>query len=688
MKLLSISLGNFRQFYGQTPEIILAKADDRNITMIHGNNGAGKTALLNAFTWVLYEKFTAAFASPDQLINRRALEEAKVGAQVDCWVEIGFEHDGKRYRAKRQLTAKKRKTSLDLGKSELILLAAGDDGRWAALSAPQVPEDAINRILPKSLHQYFFFDGERIEQIVRSHNRAEVAEATKKLLGVEVLDRAIKHLTNARKTLEQELEGIGDAETKSLLAQKRELTQELEQRSERQAEIEQELAYQAELKQQYSQRLRDLSEVEQLQRQRETLEAQEQELRDRLQQSKSDLKRLISTQAYTVLLPNVTAQLRALVREREDRGELPADIKQKFVQDLLSRQRCICGTELLPDSDACHQVSGWLARAGLADVEAAIYRMEAQVNEIDRQAERFWQATDREQAAITKLKQALSNIEDELEDIREQLRKNPSEDIRQLQDQWDKAERRMENLQVEKGTMQQQIKDRQLEIDRLAKQIKESKLKEGKQKLAQRRIAAAQDAVDRLLQVKTNQDTLFRQQLQQRVEHIFGQIAFKAYVPRLSEKYELSLVETIGDQEVPVAASTGENQILSLSFIGSIIDRVREWSKAGLVMGPDSSTFPLVMDSPFGSLDEVYRRHVAKLIPELANQLIVLVTKTQWRGEVADEMQSRIGREYVLVYNSPKPDCEPDAIVLHGDSYPLVRQSPNGFEYTEIVEVG
>ena len=137
-----------------------------------------------------------------------------------------------------------------------------------------------------------------------------------------------------------------------------------------------------------------------------------------------------------------------------------------------------------------------------------------------------------------------------------------------------------------------------------------------------------------------------------------------------------------------MAASTGENQILSLSFIGSIIDRVREWSKAGLVMGPDSSTFPLVMDSPFGSLDEVYRRHVAKLIPELANQLIVLVTKTQWRGEVADEMQSRIGREYVLVYNSPKPDCEPDAIVLHGDSYPLVRQSPNGFEYTEIVEVG
>ncbi|MDY7023230.1 MAG: ATP-binding protein, partial [Cyanobacteriota bacterium] len=105
------------------------------------------------------------------------------------------------------------------------------------------------------------------------------------------------------------------------------------------------------------------------------------------------------------------------------------------------------------------------------------------------------------------------------------------------------------------------------------------------------------------------------------------------------------------------------------------------------LMGPDSSTFPIVMDSPFGSLDEIYRRQIAKIIPELANQLIVLVTKTQWRGEVAQEMEKRIGREYILSYNSPKADCEEDAIERGGVRYPLVKQSPNSFEYTEIVEV-
>jgi DNA sulfur modification protein DndD len=212
-------------------------------------------------------------------------------------------------------------------------------------------------------------------------------------------------------------------------------------------------------------------------------------------------------------------------------------------------------------------------------------------------------------------------------------------------------------------------------------------MNENKQALAQRRIAATQDSIERLTEVRIRLDNQFRSSLEKQVQEIFASISFTPYVPKLSDKYELTLVENTAGQETIVAASTGENQILSLSFIGGIIDRVREWIQENALMGPDSSTFPIVMDSPFGSLDEIYRRQIAKILPRLANQLVVLVTKTQWRGEVAKEMEDYIGREYVLVYNSPKPECEEDSIELGGDRYPLVRQSPNEFEYTEIVEV-
>jgi DNA sulfur modification protein DndD len=209
-----------------------------------------------------------------------------------------------------------------------------------------------------------------------------------------------------------------------------------------------------------------------------------------------------------------------------------------------------------------------------------------------------------------------------------------------------------------------------------------------RQALAQRRIAQLKMQLNVSRKSETVKKSSFAGNSKKRVQEIFSEISFTPYIPKISDKYELTLVENTAGLEMPVAASTGENQILSLSFIASIIDMVRDWSeKKKILLVPDSSTFPIVMDSPFGSLDEISRRQIAKTIPKLANQLIVLVSKTQWRGEVEEEMAQRIGREYVLTYYSSKPDCEQDSIELGGERYPLVRQSPNEFEYTEIFEV-
>jgi DNA sulfur modification protein DndD len=273
-----------------------------------------------------------------------------------------------------------------------------------------------------------------------------------------------------------------------------------------------------------------------------------------------------------------------------------------------------------------------------------------------------------------------------LDNIREQRRKDPIEEIRNLQKRLDEIDAKIRELTLEEGENKQKIADAKSEIDLLGKQISKHEMNEARQALTQRRIAATQDAIERLTEFRLRLDKHFRVQLEKRVQEIFSSISFKPYLPKLSDKYELTLIENTSGYEAQVAASTGENQILSLSFIGGIIDRVREWSKEEMMV-PDSSTFPIVMDSPFGSLDEIYRRQIAKTIPELANQLVVLVTKTQWRGEVADEMENRIGKEYVLTYYSSKPDCQEDSIERFGNNYPLVKQSPNDFEYTEIQEV-
>ena len=685
MKLTSIKLCNFRSFYGKTCEITLAGSNSNNTTIIYGNNGAGKTNLLNAFTWVLYEKFSAAFASIDQLVNKRAVAETKVGKSIECWVELAWEHDSKRYRVKRQCRVYKRENDIDVGKTELYMQVAGDDGRWYL--PPQLPEEIIGQILPASLHQYFFFDGERIEEIVRSDKKAEIAEATKIFLGVEVINRSIRHLQEAKKSLESELRLIGDSEIKKLLKQQGRIELEIERINKREREIIQGLEYQNTFKKETSKRLRELNAAKDLQERRQELEKNKASHQDDLRQTKETIKKSISTRGYTVLISGKNLIFREIIENLKQNGKLTTGISREFIQDLLDSRSCICGTNLTDNNPARGHVETWLEKAGSSDVEETAIRISAQVDEIDKQATVFWEEIDSYQVRVGQLRQTIAEIEAELDNIEERLRKDPSEEIRSLQKRLDKIEEKITELTLEQGADRQKAVNLNTELEGLNKQIAKQKLNESKQILAQRRISATQDAIDRLTKVKILQEQQFRLQLEKRVQEIFSQISFTPYIPTISEKYELTLIENTSGLPLPVAASTGENQILSLSFISSIIDRVRDWSQKKMLMVTEGSTFPIVMDSPFGSLDEIYRKHIAKIIPKLANQLVVFVTKTQWRGEVEDEMSHRIGKEYVLTYYSSKPDCEQDSIELGGERYPLVKQSPNEFEYSQIIEV-
>jgi DNA sulfur modification protein DndD len=685
MKLISLRSCNFRQFYGKTPEIVFTSGK-HNTTIIHGNNGSGKTTILNAFTWVLYEKFTAAFASCELLINKRAITEVNSGKSVECWVEIQFEHENKRYQLKRKCYATREQENLiQYSQSKLFMLIAGDDGRWY----PPVEQtvDIIERILPESLHQYFFFDGEKIDHIFRHGQKNNIAEDTKELLGVKVLERAIEHLKKAKKTLEEELNAIGELEIRKLIRDQTQLEKESDCLKKRQQEIDLELLSQEESKRAIALRILELSGADELQQLKQKLEEQEVSTRENLIRSKNNLKNLVSSQAHLIFVGELSSKFNDLIKNSRMKGELSTGIKPRLIQQLLEDRSCICGTDLHPETKSYKKVQSWMDRSTIADVEETVIRLEDKVINLEGDRLEFWQRLDREQVNIDRYRTELAQFENELDNVKGKLRNYPDDNIQNLQKRIDEIDDRIKDLLLEQGSDRQQIDILSREISEKDRQISKQKIKEGKQAIAQRRIQATQEAIDRLIEVRKRLETQFRYSLEKRVQEIFQTISFTPYIPRISSDYQFSLVENLTGTAVPVAASTGENQILSLSFIGATIDRVREWSQKNTLMGLDSSTFPIVMDSPFGSLDEIYRRQVARSIPRLANQLVVLVTKTQWRGEVEEEMNLYIGQEYVLVYHSPKPNCEEDAIELHGKEYPLVKQSSSQFEYTEIVRV-
>ena len=70
------------------------------VTVIHGENGAGKTNLLNALFWGLTGEFTPRLSNPNLLLNKAAYQEDR-GAEG--FVEILFDHEGAEYRVRRTI---------------------------------------------------------------------------------------------------------------------------------------------------------------------------------------------------------------------------------------------------------------------------------------------------------------------------------------------------------------------------------------------------------------------------------------------------------------------------------------------------------------------------------------------------------------------------------------------------------
>jgi DNA sulfur modification protein DndD len=598
-------------------------------------------------------------------------------------VEVAWEHDGKRYRAKRVCRAYKQEDEIRTIGDELLYLSIGDiDGKW--LPSPQPPDEVIGRILPASLHQYFFFDGERIEQIVRQDKRLEIAEATKILLGVEVLNRAIIHLKEARKTLAIELADIGDADTKLLLKSQQQLLQDIDRLQTRQIEISREETNLSTRKMAIESQLMTSIAARDIQTQRQELESEKAGLLAQLNRARANIKQAISTQGYAALSDRILETFNELVSGSRQRGELNQGISREFLHHLITEGECICGTPLQPQTSTYDRVRDWLARASIAAIEETTIALIHQATEIERQRENFWDRIATENQIVADTRERIDKIESQLDRIDNQLRRNADEEIREFQQQIDRININIRDLALESGGDRQQIVHLEAEIRALTKQIDRQTLNQSKQIIAQRRLQASQSAIDKLTEIRHQQESEFRDQLAARVRQIFEQISVSPYIPQITDRYELVLVENSSGRAEVVPASTGENQILSLSFISGIIDRVRQWSEQKLLAAPASNTFPMVMDSPFGSLDEISRRQVARVIPSLANQLVILVSNTQWRGEVETEVTDKIGDRYVLTYYSAKPEAIEDYITIDGKTYPLILPSPNGFDYTTI----
>lgn len=236
MKLERIGLENFRQYYGQQ-NLTFAKDKTRNVTVIHGINGAGKTSLFLALNWCLYGRNVENIKVVDnvgELVSKEAIKQATPGEQVQASVTIAFLHNGHRYTVRRTLTGSKLLTG-ELILNELDQFTMTRTGTSGRAETVMNPLGTMNAILPVNAREYFFFDGEKIDNFAKPEAAAQVKEAIYLVLKLEMLERSRRHLENTAANYRKELKQASGGELRDLLEEDETLRQEREKAAQTQS---------------------------------------------------------------------------------------------------------------------------------------------------------------------------------------------------------------------------------------------------------------------------------------------------------------------------------------------------------------------------------------------------------------------------------------------------------------------
>lgn len=645
MKLDRIVLENFRQYFGKQ-RLEFARDTQRNVTIIHGVNGAGKTSLFLAINWCLYGRSvdnTKIVDNVGELISKELISQSTPGDRIMTAVELHFLHEGERYMARRTLRGNRQESaSVLLDPSDYFtLMRARPDGQWETIKNPIL---TINAMLPSNVRTYFLFDGEKIDEFAKPESHRDVKEAIYLVLKLEILDRARRHLEANAEEYSRELRKVSSGEFAQLL------DREAKARTERESDE----AQKAELLRSIESARRKIVDIDTTLRESQNareLQAQRDQIDQALRQRRAELETLIGqvrdlavTGYFALAQPAVDRALQILDEKRE-RGEIPSSIRQQFVQDLIAQMRCICGRPITDSSPEHQRLLNLLQHSLPGSLEDDVLDTSAKLQPFAERVERQRQDLDAAMHRRSELVGAISQLDAELSDIRHQLSRSPVEEISRLERQRQEFSTDIESAILKIGGIDERLAKLTKEISQLEKDIARAKTEEQRTSLIKTKVDLARRSANAIGEMYERFADDMRLKIEAKTKEIFKLLAWKGdhfEDVRLGTDYHLEVIDRYGTPARP-ELSAGERQVLSLSFI-TAMSRVSE------------EEAPLVMDTPFGRLSSHHRNSITLYLPSLADQLVLFVTDEELREQARQNLEPRIGVEYRLSFD-PRTSC-------------------------------
>lgn len=650
MIINSIEMSYFFRIY-QSQKIDFTVDDKKNVTVIKGDNGTGKTTMLSAFSWVFYGVVEDPLVV-EKMLNKRRLFEMNEGELESAGVKVSISDSGHTYSISRYQRFKKitENESVKVGDPDFTVIDIANP------SNPIVDKNFFESIIPRDLKGFFFFDGERIDRLAKIDGKAEIRKAILDILGLTTLEKIedavrevqteynkkIKNSVKSEKLkqLRQEYEDIedaikadreqleGSAEADGILAKKRAA----------EAEIERCIHFLKE---------HNADAVKNLQLRRDKLDTDRRGITDTQKRERQDVMRHVSKNYKYFLLSDRFGEISDFLEEKRKKKELPSDIKVQFVNDLLSSGECICGQKLIEGECYHSNIRNLLKTAGREELDNAYITMRAFVesNEINEITNGFYTRINAYANSMLNLSGRVEQIDNELKEIAKKLSNDFGDLIASHEIMLEKAQELKNDYSNKEYHLKQLIKSNEGK-----KKDLEAKIKAEEEKQETKDMFS--DAFNMAVEVgRLNEEIqqlfieITREDMDEKIKSVFANISRKEDREAcLNENFELIIRNKVSLQ--PQILSTGERQITSLAFIGALVSYAKEKVKSDLITDFSGGDFPIVMDSAFGNLDPTHKANVAKGLPQLASQVIVIISDEQWKGTVEENIAERVHTVY------------------------------------------
>jgi DNA sulfur modification protein DndD len=696
MILDKVTIENFRQFRGRQ-ELFFSTVPNRNVTLVHAENGFGKTALLNALLWGFYghEGLSEDLPRKESIIHEGTAARSKKPSAVSAKVTIWFTHDSEKYRLERELSLDQQRQ--DSRKTNLVLEVTRDGMPYQERQAQQ----RISAFMPEGISEFLFFNGEGIEHLAREENAEKITDAIRQMLGLKLLQTGIKDLRNPSVLgkLRDELRDRTSLEKAAKIEDQALVDEELEEWTIRQETTQKNIqATDSELVT-INSKLELNREASHLQLRRSELEKQQSKLTEQEANTRKRLGQIVAEDSFSLFAGELITRGREIVNRLRSEHKIPARVLNSFLRELLDSHQCICLRHLNEGSAERKAVEKLVHSAGDQQFNNAVGALDNALGRIEEATEKTGLTLQETNAYRLRINDELKNIREELQDIHDKLGGKDDEEVHKLEESRRKLQLRQRELLADQGKIASKLEELKKRREELGDEIKQIEDSEVDAQKAQRRLTAAEVAANLLQRILDIETTELLPVLNKEIHQHFQKIIGKAFWADLSEDFKLRIMKHIivsePDDDVQrseareVALSQGERQVTALVFIASLLALARRRSEIPtIIKGLTGSEYPLVMDSPFGQLSQ-FRAGVARWIPELAPQVIIFVSSSQFEGTVADELirSKRIGKRYYLTYHGPNIQPEAKRELQIGQNLVTVYFEEKKDEFTEICDL-